>query len=96
MTLKRKGMRICGLGLIAFLAFAGILHLASRKLQVHAQSQVARHVRVSSIDDWSHRHMVYSAPSSSAQSLKLQSEPRYELQLQKRNGTTAKRDTAVR
>jgi hypothetical protein len=87
MNLEPRGMRIGWLGLIALMTLAGILYLASSKLQTHAQNQVPKHVRVSAIDDWSHHHMVYSRPSSVTQSLKLQSEPRYQQQLQKRSAT---------
>jgi hypothetical protein len=96
MNLKRKGMGIARLGLVALLILAGILYLASRKLQTHAQNQGPKHIRVSAIDDWSHRHLVYSAPSLAALSLKLQSEPRYQLQLQKRNAATTQRDTVAK
>jgi hypothetical protein len=85
MNLKRKGLGTGPLGLIIFLILASILYLALRKSETHAQNQVPQHVRVSAIDDWSHHHMVYSRPASDAQSLKLQSEPRYQQQLEKRN-----------
>src|SRR5579872_1688225 len=87
MNLKRKHIRTGRLGLIIFLTLAGILYLASRKTETHAQNQVPQHVRVSAISDWSHHYMVYSRPSSAAQSLRLQSEPRYQQQLQKQNAT---------
>jgi hypothetical protein len=85
MNLKRTGIGTGRLGLIIFLALTGILYLASRKTEMHAQGHAPQHIRTSAIDDWSHHHAVYSRPSSVAQSLKVQSEPRYQQQLQKRN-----------
>ena len=87
MYLKRKQMSAGRLGLIGFLTLAVILYVGSRKMETHAQNQAPQHVRVSAITDWSHHNMIYSRPSSAEQSLKLQSEPRYQLQLQKRNST---------
>ena len=87
MNLKRKQIGAGRLGLIGFLTLAVILYAGSRKTETHAQNQAPQHVRVSAITDWSHHNMVYSRPSSAEQALKLQSEPRYQLQLQKRNST---------
>lgn len=71
--------------LILLVTLAGIVLLASRKMETYAQGQVPKHVRVPTINDWSRRHMVYSKPASAAQSMKLKSEPRYQQQIQKRN-----------
>jgi hypothetical protein len=92
--MSSKQMRI-PTGRFAFFilsTLAGTVYLGSRKTETHAQNQVPQHARVSAIDDWSHRHVVYSTPSSLAQSLKLQSEPRYQLQLQKRHATPPQSD----
>jgi hypothetical protein len=85
MNLKQKRISAGRLGLIGFFTLAVILYVGSRKTETHAQNQVPQHVRVSAISDWSHHHMVYSRPSTPEQSVKLQSEPRYQLQLQKQN-----------
>jgi hypothetical protein len=87
MHLKRKSILAGRIGLIIFLILASIIYLASRKSETHAQNRAPQHIRVSAIDDWSHHHMVFSRPSSVAQSLKLKSKPRYLNQLQKRNST---------
>lgn len=87
MNLKRKGIWASRIGLIIFLILASVMYLASRKSETHAQNQAPQHIRVFAIDDWSHHHTVYSRPSSVAQSSRLQSEPRYQQQLQKRNAT---------
>jgi hypothetical protein len=87
MNLRRTGIGTSRLALIIFVALAGILYVVSRKTETHAQNQASQHIRVSAIDDWSHHHMIYSRPSSAAQSLKWQSDPRYQQQLQKRNAT---------
>lgn len=91
MNLKRKQVSALRLGLIGFLTLAGVLYVASRKLETHAENQVAPHVRVSAISDWSHHDLVYSRPATPEQERKLQLEPRYQLQLRK-----ARRDTTVK
>ena len=91
MNQRWKGIGTGRIGLIIFVILASILYLALRKSETHAQNQGPQHIRVSAIDDWSHHHTVYSRPSSVAQSLKLQSEPRYLNQLQKRNATPYQR-----
>lgn len=83
MNLKWNQVSVGRLSLIGFLTLAAILCAGSRKMETHAQNQGSQHVRVSAINDWSHHNMIYSRPSSSEQTLKLQSEPRYQLQLQK-------------
>ena len=90
MNLNRKQLTAGRLGLIGLLTLAVILYVGSRKMETHAQNQAPQHVRVSAITDWSHHNMVYSRPSSAGLSLKLQSEPRYQLQLEKeKRGSTA-------
>jgi hypothetical protein len=90
MNLKQTQISAGRFALIGFLTLVVILYVGSRKTETHAQNQAPEHVRVSAITDWSHHNMIYSRPSSAEQSLKLQSEPRYQLQLQKekRNSTT--------
>jgi 5-methylcytosine-specific restriction endonuclease McrA len=73
------------LGLILFVALAGILLLASWRKETHAQNQAPNHVRVPMVTDWSHHHMVYSRPASIADALRLQNEPRYVQQVMRRN-----------
>jgi hypothetical protein len=92
MNLEQKRIAAGRFVLIILSTLAGIVYLGSRKTETHAQNQVPQHVRVSAIDDWSHRHLVYSTPSSLPQSLKLQSEPRYQLQLQRRHATPQQSD----
>jgi len=92
MNLKQKRIAAGRFVLIILSTLTGIVYLGSRKTETHAQNQVPQHARVSAIADWSHRHSVYSAPSSVAQSLKLQSEPRYQLQLQRRRATQPQSD----
>jgi hypothetical protein len=41
--------------------------------------------RVPVIEDWSHRHLIYSAPRSTIQNLQLQQQPRYVQQYLRRN-----------
>ncbi len=46
-------------------------------LAVGLSGQAPQHNRISLVTDWSHRHMIYSAPRSLMQAFQLQSEPRY-------------------
>jgi hypothetical protein len=96
MNLRRKHIGAGRFGLIIFLALTGILYLGWQKKETHAQVQAPQHVRVSAITDWSHRHIVYSTPSSVALSLKLKSEPRYQLQLQKKNTMSQQSDAVIK
>jgi hypothetical protein len=96
MNLKQKRIATGRLGVIILSALTGIVYLGSRKPETHAQNQVSQHVRVSAIADWSHRHMVYSTPSSVAQSSILQSEPRYQQQLQKKYATPPQSDARAK
>jgi len=81
MNLKRKRTLVLRLTVVSLCTLAGILLVASRSPKAHAQS----HVPVSMTTDWSNRHMVFTAPSSVAQALRLQAEPRYLQQLTRRN-----------
>ena len=92
MNLKQKRIAAGRFVLIILSTLTGIVYLGSRKTETHAQNQVPQHARVSAIADWSHRHSVYSTPSSVAQSLKLQSEPRYQLQLKRRQAMPPQSD----
>jgi hypothetical protein len=57
---------------------------ASRRPAVYAQGHVAAHLPT----DWSHRHVVFSAPGSTEQASMLQAEPRYWHQRFRRNTQT--------
>lgn len=92
MSLKQKRIATGRFVLFILSTLAGTVYLGSRKTETHAQNPVPPHVRVSAIADWSHRHVVYSAPPSLSQSLKLQSEPRYQLQLRRRHATPPQSD----
>jgi hypothetical protein len=85
MNSKRTYAWVARLAVVALCTVAGVLLLASRSPKAHAQN----HIPVSMTTDWSNRHMVYSAPSSVAQSLRLQAEPRYLHQLTRRNSVAA-------
>ena len=63
----------CTLAVAVFLVLWGT--------KTHAQGHTPVHMTT----DWSNRHMVYSAPSSLGQALKLQAEPRYLHQWTRRN-----------
>ncbi len=69
------------LGLISGCTLAVAVFLLSWGTKTHAQGHTPVHMTT----DWSNRHMVYSAPSSLGQALKLQAEPRYLHQWTRRN-----------
>ncbi len=71
----KSAMAILGALLVA-------LFLISHSSIIHA---AARHARVSLATDWSHHHMVFSAPKTSLQALRLSREPRYLNQWERRN-----------
>ncbi len=68
-------------GGIAFI----LVVLAAAVVLMGEQAPVAPHYRVPLVQDWTHRHMVYSAPHSIIQNLKLQQDPRYVQQFLRRN-----------
>lgn len=55
-------------------------------LLVRAVSAHGSHTRVPMISDWSHRHLVFSQPTSYEKAWRLQSDPRYFQQVVRRNG----------
>src|SRR5579862_1187434 len=67
---------------VAGALFVG-LFLIPRGTIMHAQER--RQQRVGMPTDWSHRHMIYSAPQTMPDAWRLQSEPRYVSQLIRRN-----------
>ncbi len=69
------------MGLISGCTLALAVFLVSWGAKTHAQGHTPVHMTT----DWSNRHMVYSAPSSLGQALKLQAEPRYLHQWTRRN-----------
>jgi len=71
-------VRLC---LISGCTLAVAVFLLSWGRKTHAQGHTPVHMTT----DWSNRHMVYSAPSSLGQALKLQAEPRYLHQWTRRN-----------
>jgi len=82
MNSKRKYAWVLRVAIVSLCALAVVLLISSRNPKAQAQT----HVPVSMTTDWSTHHMVYSAPSSVQQALKLQTEPRYLRQLIQRNG----------
>ena len=68
-------------GLILGCTLAVAVFLLSWSKKTHAQGHTPMHMTT----DWSNRHMVYSAPSSLGQALRLQAEPRYLHQWTRRN-----------
>ncbi len=70
------------LALAIFAALLVAFFLIPHSSIIHA---AARHARVSLATDWSHHHMVFSAPKTSLQALRLSREPRYLNQWSRRN-----------
>jgi hypothetical protein len=73
------------LTLASILILPGILFLASRNTKTYAQNRTLAHIPVPLVTDWSHRHMIYSSPSTLAQTWRLEAEPRYLQQWMRRN-----------
>jgi hypothetical protein len=84
MNTKRNGKWLVRAGLAATGTLAIVVLLLSWGMRTHAQNTQG-HIPVHMTTDWSTRHMVYSAPSSTAQAWRLQAEPRYLHQLTRRN-----------
>ena len=77
MNQERNGGRLIRLGVASTFTVAAALLLLSWGMKTHAQNGAQGHTPVHMTTDWSNRHMVYSAPSSLVEALKLQAEPRY-------------------
>ncbi len=77
MNVKRNSDFAARLVLVSIFTLVGVLLVISRSMRAHAESQTPNHVWVPLATDWSHRHMVYSRPSSTGQALRLRAEPRY-------------------
>jgi len=71
-------MKICGL-------FAICLGVAGAMLLMGNQRFEPRYNRVPVVQDWSHRHMVYSHPKTIIQNLQVQQQARYAQQFLRRN-----------
>jgi len=81
MNAKWNRKWVVRLGLISACTLAVAVFLLSLGRKTHAQGHTPVHMTT----DWSNRHMVYSAPSSLGQALRLQAEPRYLHQWTRRN-----------
>jgi hypothetical protein len=81
MKTQSNRRRLVSLGVASVCTLAVALFLLSWGRKTHAESHQPVHMTT----DWSNRHMVYSAPSSIGQALRLQAEPRYLHQWARRN-----------
>ena len=77
-------------GLVSVCTLTVAVFLLSWGKKTHAQVHTPVHMTT----DWSNRHMVYSAPSSMGQALRLQSEPRYLHQWTRRNAVSSQGQSA--
>jgi hypothetical protein len=68
-------------GLVSLSALAVTLLVVAWGKKTHAQDDTPVHITT----DWSNQHMIYSAPSSARDALILQTEPRYQHQVSRRN-----------
>jgi len=73
------------LGLVSVCTLAVALFLLSGGKKTHARG----HTPICMTMDWSNRQMLYSAPSSMGQALRLQAEPRYLRQWTRRNAVSS-------
>ncbi len=71
-------MRICGLFAICLGAAGAMLLMGNQRFE-------PRYNRVPVVQDWTHRHMVYSHPKSIIQNLQVQRQSRYTQQFLRRN-----------
>lgn len=67
-------------GLRLVLCLIGSLIVATPMMVGTIQGQTVDQTRQSVVTDWSHRHVVFSAPATDYQSWRLQQEPRYQQQ----------------
>ncbi len=65
-----------------------LLVLAAAVVLMGEQTSVATQYRVPLVRDWTHRHVVYSAPRSIFENLQVQQQPRYVQQFLRRNVTS--------
>jgi hypothetical protein len=82
--------RVVRWGLISVCTLAAASFLLVWGRRTHAEAHTPVHMTT----DWSNRHMVYSAPSSVVQALRLQAEPRYLHQWTRRNVVPAQAPSA--
>lgn len=68
--------------LVGLIFAAVVITIAAPKTKIHAQN----HLRISLTTDWSHRHMIYTAPDSITTAWRLQGESRYQQQWFRRYG----------
>ena len=86
MKSNRSGPWVVRSVLIAVFALVGAVLFAWRNSTAHAQTHVPVHMTT----DWSNRHVVFSAPTTSEQSRKIQLDPRYiQQQLARQNAAPA-------
>jgi hypothetical protein len=86
MSLNRAGTRVIRFAFIPLFVFTGVLILARHSSTARAQET---HVPVHVTTDWSTRHVVFSAPATSAQANKLQKNQRYiQQQVIRQNGAS--------
>ncbi len=93
MSTKWNSRHLIRSGLAAVSALLAVLFVFWG-LKTHAQSSSQVHTPVHMTTDWSTRHLVYSAPSSTALTRRLQAEPRYLNQLAMRKATPAQAQDA--
>jgi hypothetical protein len=85
MNSKRIGKWLIKFSLVPICALTVAIFLLILGIRTHAQNKAQSHSPVHVTNDWSNRHMVYSAPSTPAQEQKLKAEPRYINQVTERN-----------
>jgi hypothetical protein len=94
MNTKRIRKWLVKFGLAPTCALAMVIFILVWSMRTHAQNSIQNHVPVHVINDWSNRHMVYSAPSSPSLEQKLKAEPRYLNQLSQRNNAAPQAQSA--
>jgi hypothetical protein len=77
----RRIPSLAGKILMTLAAVSGGVFLLVRAVSAHGS-----HTRVPMISDWSHRHLIFSQPTSYEKAWRLQSDPRYFQQVVRRSG----------
>jgi len=86
--MRSRKYKIAGLAAVCLSLASAMLLMANQKPEVSRfgkPATAAQSNRVSLVEDWSHRHLVYSHPQTIIQNLRIQQQQRYVQQVLRRN-----------
>ena len=87
MNVKQASTWAARLAIVAAIVFAVVVLFMPQGSRIHAQTTI--HTPVSVTSDWSNHHLVFSAPGTPVQALRVQTDPRYVQQLRRRASPNA-------